>query len=129
MNASMIFGGAVSALVVILLGDLILTRGVVSDRQSFLARVFMIRCPRCLGAGIRRSKRRGFVERGPLTLVFLRPFRCKHCERRFFRWPVNFNDHSNEPMRQGSQSERTSPKYINHSLSDPPAATNSITGL
>jgi hypothetical protein len=129
MNASMIFGGAVSTLVVILFGDLILTGAVDSDRQSFLGGVLMIRCPRCRGAGIRRSKRRGFVERGPLTLVFLRPFRCKHCERRFFRWPVNFNDHSNEPMRQGSQSERTSPKYINHSLSDPPAATNSITGL
>lgn len=129
MNASMIFGGAVSALVVFLFGDLILTGGLGSDRQSFLAGVFMIRCPRCRGAGIRRSKRRGFVERGPLTLVFLRPFRCKHCERRFFRWPINFNDHSNEPMRQESQSERTSPKYSSRSLSDPPAAPNSITGL
>ena len=57
MNASMILGGAVSTLVVILFDDLILTGAVDSDRQSFLGGVLMIRCPR--GAGIRRSKRRG----------------------------------------------------------------------
>jgi hypothetical protein len=93
MNELTIFGGAVSTLVVLLVS---------LDRGFFLRGVFMIRCPRCQGAGIRRSKRRGFIERGPLTLVFLRPFRCKHCERRFFHWPINFNDHSNEPIRQGS---------------------------
>jgi hypothetical protein len=63
----------------------------------FLRGVFMIRCPRCKGEGIRRSRRRGFVERGPLTLVFLKPFRCKQCECRFFRWPVSFNDHLDKP--------------------------------
>lgn len=100
MNVLTIFGSAVSALVVILFVYLIyLTGGVGLNRQSFLRGVFMIRCPRCQSEGIRRSKRKGFVECGPLTLVFLRPFRCKHCECRFFRWPINFNDHSDAPIR------------------------------
>lgn len=118
MHELTIFGGAVAAWVVVPLVSL--------DRGFFLRGVFMIRCPRCQAAGIRRSKRRGFIERGPLTLVFLRPFRCKHCERRFFRWPINFNDHWNEPMYQGSQSSRTSHKYINHSLSNPPTVNSII---
>ncbi len=58
----------------------------------------MIRCPRCQSEGIRRSRRRGFFERGPLTLVFLKPFRCKHCERRFFRWPTSFNKLLDKPV-------------------------------
>jgi hypothetical protein len=114
---------------VILFGHLVdLTSGAGFDRRSFLRGAFMIRCPRCQSEGIRRSKRRGFVERGPLTLVFLRPFRCKRCERRFFRWPINFNDQSNECMHRGSQSARTSHKFVNNSLSNPPNATNAITG-
>jgi len=99
MNVLMIVGGAMSTLVAILFVYLVyLIGGVGLDRPFFLSGVFMIRCPRCKGEGIRRSKRRGFVERGPLTLVFLRPFRCKLCERRFFRWPFNFNDHLNKPV-------------------------------
>jgi hypothetical protein len=98
VNVLTIFGSAMSALVVILFVYLIyLTGGVGLDRESFLRGVSMIRCPRCQSEGIRRSKRKGFVECGPLTLVFLKPFRCKHCERRFFRWPINFNGHSDTP--------------------------------
>jgi predicted Zn-ribbon and HTH transcriptional regulator len=55
-------------------------------------------CPRCQSEEIRRSKRRGFVEHGPFTLVLLRPFRCRHCECRFFRWPINSNDPSDKPI-------------------------------
>jgi predicted Zn-ribbon and HTH transcriptional regulator len=99
MSVLMTVGSAASALVVILFVYLAyLTGGVDLDRQSFLRGVFMIRCPQCKSEGIRRSKRRGFVERGPLTLAFLRPFRCKHCEHRFFRWPTSFNKHSDTPI-------------------------------
>lgn len=93
MNVLIVVGGAMSTLVVILLVYLVyLIGGVGLDGPFFPRGVFMIRCPRCKSEGIRRSKRRGFVERGPLTLVLLRPFRCKHCERRFFRWPFSLND-------------------------------------
>lgn len=99
MNVLMILGTAVSTLAVTLFVYLVyLTGGVGLDRQSFLRGVFMIRCPQCKSEGIRRSKRKGFVERGPLTLFFLRPFRCKHCEHRFFRWPTSFNDRLNTPI-------------------------------
>jgi hypothetical protein len=48
----------------------------------------MHHCPKCQSERTRRSKRRGLVEHGPLTLVFLRPFRCEKCQHRFFRWPI-----------------------------------------
>ena len=41
-------------------------------------------CPRCESDQIRRSKRRGLLERVPLTLIFVRPFRCRECRHRFF---------------------------------------------
>jgi len=130
MNVSTIFAGAASGLVVILFGDRIdLTSGAGSGRKSFLRGAFMIRCPRCQSEGIRRSKRRGFVERGPLSLVFLRPFRCKRCERRLFRWPINFNDQSNDCMRRGSQSARTSHKFVSNLLSNPPMPQTRSLGL
>ena len=49
----------------------------------------MHRCPKCNSELIRRSKRRGFVERVPLTTLFLKPFHCGDCQHRFFRWPSN----------------------------------------
>jgi hypothetical protein len=94
MNLQLIVGGTVPTLFAVLCVYLVYSSGGVGlDRQLFLRGVFMICCPRCQSEGIRRSKRRGFVERGPLTLAFLRPFRCKHCEHRFFRCPISFNDH------------------------------------
>jgi hypothetical protein len=43
-------------------------------------------CPHCQSERVRRSKRRGFVERVCLTLLFLKPFHCGDCKRRFFLW-------------------------------------------
>jgi len=48
----------------------------------------MHRCPQCNSERIRRSKRRGFIEHVPLTLLFLKPFHCGDCKHRFFRWPA-----------------------------------------
>jgi hypothetical protein len=48
----------------------------------------MHRCPLCNSDRIRRSNRRGFVERVPLTFLFLKPFHCGDCKHRFFRWPT-----------------------------------------
>jgi hypothetical protein len=42
-------------------------------------------CPRCQSERTYRSKQRGLIGRGPLTLLSLRPFRCRDCQRRFFR--------------------------------------------
>jgi hypothetical protein len=55
---------------------------------SSLGRNFMYRCRQCNSERIRRSKRRGFVERVPLTLLFLRPFHCGDCKHRFVRLPM-----------------------------------------
>jgi len=43
------------------------------------------RCPWCQGERTRRSRTRGFFE-GFLAKLTLRPFRCAHCDCRFFRW-------------------------------------------
>lgn len=40
-------------------------------------------CPYCGSKAIRRSKRRGMVE-SSLSLIWVRPFRCKDCDQRFY---------------------------------------------
>jgi hypothetical protein len=41
-------------------------------------------CPRCKEHRTRRSPRRGFFEETLLRLVWMRPYRCQGCDRRFF---------------------------------------------
>jgi hypothetical protein len=40
-------------------------------------------CPRCGGTNVRRSHRRGFLERVFLWLRRRRPYRCEACDKRF----------------------------------------------
>jgi hypothetical protein len=42
-----------------------------------------LRCPSCGSGRVRRSHRRGFVERIFLRFLWLRPFHCMDCYRRF----------------------------------------------
>jgi CheY-like chemotaxis protein len=42
-------------------------------------------CPRCGLKNIRHSPRRGLID-GVLAVLFLAPFRCRHCRHRFFRF-------------------------------------------
>ncbi len=86
----------------------------------------MRRCPQCQSERTRRSKRRGFVERGALTLLPLKPFRCRNCGYRFFRWPMtrsNFDatdpESANRPhnlrlihlKREGTERDVNLPPY------------------
>ena len=48
----------------------------------------MHECPRCHSEQIRRSKRKGLVERGFLNAVGLKPFRYVDSYHRFFCWSV-----------------------------------------
>jgi hypothetical protein len=48
-------------------------------------------CPLCHSKRIHRSKRKGIIERGIVTLIFVRPFRCERCDFRFFRWFITPN--------------------------------------
>ncbi len=41
-------------------------------------------CPNCHSLDVHRSRRRGFVERFLLALVFKRPFRCDSCKTRYY---------------------------------------------
>lgn len=41
-------------------------------------------CPTCGGAELRRSHRRGVIERYVLGLFGFRPFRCEGCHARFY---------------------------------------------
>ena len=43
------------------------------------------RCPACRSGCVRRSRRRGIVEKTLLTVAFVRPFRCVECGWRFYR--------------------------------------------
>jgi PilZ domain len=46
-----------------------------------------VTCPRCGATRIRRAHRRGFVERIFLRLLWLRPFHCIDCYKRFYSRP------------------------------------------
>lgn len=41
-------------------------------------------CPVCTSASVRRSTRRGFVERIWFRLAFVWPYRCDECDSRFW---------------------------------------------
>jgi hypothetical protein len=43
------------------------------------------RCPACRSGCVRRSRRKGMLERTLLTVAFVRPFRCVECGWRFLR--------------------------------------------
>lgn len=47
-------------------------------------------CPRCSCRAVRRSHRVGIVERVLFRLVFVRPYRCLKCDRRFFQFERAF---------------------------------------
>ena len=42
-------------------------------------------CPRCRSKKIRRSKKKGALERILAAALTLQPFRCGKCDKRFFR--------------------------------------------
>jgi hypothetical protein len=41
-------------------------------------------CPVCASSSVRRSTRRGFVERIWFRLAFVWPYRCDDCDSRFW---------------------------------------------
>jgi len=42
-----------------------------------------VRCPRCASSNLRRSRRRGILERA-LSLAGRLPYRCRECDLRFY---------------------------------------------
>lgn len=57
-------------------------------------------CPACGGHAVRRSRRNGLVERVLLRVVFIRPYRCVTCDKRFYHTlpllPRQYNTQRNE---------------------------------
>ncbi len=41
-------------------------------------------CPVCESTAVRRSRRKGYIERICLRLAFVWPYRCKSCDSRFW---------------------------------------------
>jgi predicted Zn-ribbon and HTH transcriptional regulator len=54
----------------------------------------MMNCPQCHSKRIRRSRRKGVIERWILAMLFVRPYRCGSCDLRFFRWSITVNPNS-----------------------------------
>ena len=46
-------------------------------------------CPNCHSAATQRSHRQGPLEIILLSLLPIRPFRCRDCDRRFYGWLFN----------------------------------------
>jgi hypothetical protein len=43
-------------------------------------------CPNCASAAIRRSRRKGFLEQMLHAVLFISPYRCSACDKRYFRF-------------------------------------------
>ena len=67
----------------------------------------MIRCPMCHSRQIRRSKRQNVVEYLLSTAVFVRPYRCIECDRRFFRWSLKSHGARHITARQRNEASRS----------------------
>ena len=65
------------------------------------------RCPACRSGCVRRSRRKGIVEKTLLTAAFVKPFRCVECGWRFLR-PSIRRSFETEQAVFGS---RMTPKY------------------
>ncbi len=44
-----------------------------------------ILCPSCASHAIRRSRRKGLLERTLLAAFFVNPYRCESCDERYYR--------------------------------------------
>jgi hypothetical protein len=42
-------------------------------------------CPQCASASIRRSRRNGLLERVLHNVLFVSPYRCNACDKRYYR--------------------------------------------
>jgi len=54
-------------------------------------------CPVCESSSVRRSRRKGFVERIWFRLAFVWPYRCKSCDTRFWGFHRSYSVVTNEP--------------------------------
>ena len=57
-------------------------------------------CPQCRSIHVRRSRRVGIE--AVLSMIFLRPFRCRDCHHRFLRWSVTSRQHPAAPIQDAS---------------------------
>ena len=60
----------------------------------------MISCPSCGSEQIHQSRRKGFLEKRILLIVFVRPFRCEECDDRFFRWSLSATPNGEQGARK-----------------------------
>ena len=79
------------------------------------------RCPACRSGCVRRSRRKGIVEKTLLTVAFVRPFRCVECGWRFFRPMI----HPSFETQQAVFASRMTPKFT----VPPEAPARKTTGL
>jgi ribosomal protein L37AE/L43A len=55
-----------------------------TSKQIVLSSADTRECPKCSGLNVRRSHRRGAVERYLLALLQFYPYRCNDCDWRFY---------------------------------------------
>jgi predicted RNA-binding Zn-ribbon protein involved in translation (DUF1610 family) len=54
-------------------------------------------CPNCASHAIRRSRKKGLLERTLLAALFVNPYRCESCDQRYFRWRLPVDPHEKHP--------------------------------
>jgi predicted Zn-ribbon and HTH transcriptional regulator len=54
-------------------------------------------CPNCASHNIRRSRRKGLLERTLYAALFVNPYRCKTCDERYFRFRMPVHPAEKQP--------------------------------
>lgn len=54
----------------------------IAEKKPVLLHLLKRSCPYCRSRDIRRSRRRGLMEKYVLPLILLRPYRCMQCDLR-----------------------------------------------
>jgi transposase-like protein len=54
-------------------------------------------CPSCASTATHRSKRRGLAEQILHAALFISPYRCNACDKRYFRWRLPIHSAEKPP--------------------------------
>ncbi|MDA2923078.1 hypothetical protein MYX65_00225 [Acidobacteria bacterium AH-259-L09] len=73
-----------------------------------------MRCPVCKKEDVRLTHAKGFLEKKVFRLIMLRPYRCRMCRSRFYRFSLQ--DGARSPKRAKRRKEKAEEEQFGHFL-------------
>jgi transcriptional regulator NrdR family protein len=71
----------------------------------------MKKCPFCQKTNIASSESRGFSEEKLYPLILLRPFRCRSCGKRFYRFSLEAVSHDKARVKKRQRQKEEFPQF------------------